>query len=126
MNRFNENLNENYGITLMKFSFNGTEFKVRTTEHSLIRFEENGIDINIACGDIVSLGKERFYNYAKFGEDVAIIDVDNDITTIITLEGNQNPYVQVRIRTIIPKSKVWVKTGTKIYNLRDYKGGFGR
>jgi len=113
MNRFNENLNENYGITLLKFSFNGTEFKIRTTEHSLIRFKENGIDVNIACGDVISLGKERLYNYAKSGDDVAIIDIDNKITTIITFESTQ-----IRIRTIIPKSNVWVKSGTKIYKLR--------
>lgn len=118
MNRFNENLNENYGITFMKFNYNGIEFKVRTTEHSLDRFRENGINVDIACGDIVSLGKERLYNYAKAGDDVAIIDVDNNITTIITFEGNQNPYVQIRIRTIIPRSNVWVKSGTRIYNLR--------
>ena len=113
MNRFDKNLNENYGITLMKFSFNGTEFKIRITEHSLIRFKENGIDINTACGDIVALGKERLHDYAKAGDDVAIIDTDNDITTIITFENTQ-----IRIRTIIPKSNVWVKSGTKIFNLR--------
>ena len=113
MNRFNENLSESYGITLMKFSYNGIEFKVRTTEHSIDRFRENGINIDIACGDIVSLGKERLYDYAKAGDDVAIIDTDNDITTIITFEDTQ-----IRIRTIIPRSNVWVKSGTRIYNLR--------
>ena len=111
--RFEDNLNENYVITLLKFSYNGMEFKIRTTDHSLDRFKENGINVDIACGDIISLGKERLYNYAKTGDDVAIIDVDNNITTIITFENTQ-----IRIRTIIPKSNVWVKEGTKIYNLR--------
>lgn len=113
MERFNGNLNNNHGITLMKFNYNGTEFLIRTTEHSLIRFKENGINIDIACGNIVSLGKKRLYEYSGTGEDVAIVDVDNNITTIITFEGNQ-----IRIRTIIPKSNVWIKSGTKIFNLR--------
>jgi len=111
--RFENNLNENYGITLLTFYYNGIIFKIRTTEHSLDRFKERGINVDIACGDIISLGKERLYNYAKAGDDVAIIDADNDITTIITFED-----LQIRIRTIIPKSNVWVKSGTKIYNLR--------
>ena len=119
MRKFEENLNENHGITLLTFYYNGIEFKIRSTEHSIDRFRKNGINVDIACGDIVSLGKERLYNYAKAGDDVAIIDIDNDITTIITFEGNQNPYVQIRIRTIIPRSNVWVKSGTKIYNLRE-------
>ena len=112
--RFKDNLNENYGITLIKFSYNGTEFKIRSTDHSIKRFKENGINVDIACGDVIALGKERLYDYAKTGGDVAIIDVDNDITTIITFEGTQ-----IRIRTIIPKGNAYVKTGTKIYRLNE-------
>ena len=121
--RFENNLNEHYGITLLKFSYNGIEFKIRTTEHSLDRFKERGINVDTACGDIISLGKERLYNYAKTGDDVAIIDTDNDITTIITFEKNGNNS-QIRIRTIIPKSNVWIRKGTKIYNLNKYEGKF--
>lgn len=112
MGRF-ENLNETHGVTLLKFSFNRIQFKIRSTDHSIQRFKEKGIDVNIACGDIIALGKERLYNYSKTGNDVAIIDTDNDITTIITFENTQ-----IRIRTIIPKSHIWVKSGTRIYNLR--------
>jgi len=112
--RFKDNLNENYGITLIKFSYNGTEFKIRTTEHSLLRFKERGINVDIACGDVIALGKERLYNYAKTGDDVAIIDKDNNITTIITFENTQ-----IRIRTIIQRANVWIKEGTKIYNLNE-------
>lgn len=119
--RFKDNLNENYGLTLMTFRYNGIEFKIRATTHFYDQYKERRINVDIACGDIVALGKERLYNYAKAGDDVAIINTVKNITTIITFEGNQ-----IRIRTIIPKSNVWVKTGTKIYNLKDYKGGFGR
>lgn len=117
--RFENNLNENYGITLLKFSYNGITFKIRSTEHSLLRFKEKGIDVDIACGDIVALGKARLYNYAKTGDDVAIIDVKNKITTITTFEGSQ-----IRIRTIIPRSNTWIKQGTRIYKLNERS--FGR
>ena len=116
-NRF-ENLDENHGITLLKFSYNGTEFKIRTTDHSFKRFKENGINVDIACGDVIALGKERLYNYAKTGGDVAIIDVENQMTTIITFEGTGDNS-QIRIRTIIPKSNVWIRKGTGIYNIGD-------
>ena len=118
-NTFKNNLNENHGITLLKFSYNGIEFQIRATEHSLERYKENGIDKNIVCGDIVALGKERLYKYADQGDDVAIIDKENNLTVIITFEGNQ-----IRIRTVIDKSNVWVKTGTRIFNLQNYRGGF--
>ena len=117
-NRF-ENLDENHGITLLKFSYNGTEFKIRSTDHSIKRFKGNGINVDIACGDVIALGKERLYNYAKTGGDVAIIDVENQMTTIITFEGTQ-----IRIRTIIPRGNAYIKEGTKIYKLNERS--FGR
>lgn len=117
--RFESNLTENYGLTLINFYYNGIKFQIRTTTtHFHDKSKERGINLDTACGDIIALGKERLYNYAKAGDDVAIIDTDNDITTIITFEGNQNPYIQIRIRTVIPKSNVFIKKGTKIYNLR--------
>ena len=117
--RFETNLNEHYGITLLRFSYNGITFKIRSTEHSIARFKEKGINVDTACGDIVALGKERLYGYAKTGDDVAIIDLDNNITTIITFEEEQ-----IRIRTIIPRSDTWIKQGTKIYKLNERS--FGR
>jgi len=114
---FKNDLNENHGVTLLKFSYNGIEFQIRITNHGLQRYKENDIDMDIVCGDIVALGEKRLYDYAGKGEDVAIIDYDNDFTIIITFEK-----YQIRVKTIINKSNVWVKKGTIIYNL--YKGGF--
>ena len=118
-NTFKNNLNENHGITLLKFSYNGIEFQIRATEHSLERFKENNIDVNIACGDIISLGKERLYQYSERGDDVAIIDKDNNFVIVITFEG-----YQVRLKTLIPRANAFIKEGTKIFVLNDYKGGF--
>ena len=112
------NLNKDHGIKLLSFNFNGREFEIRTTDHTHEHLERK-YDLDVICGDIVALGKERLYHYANRGEDVAIIDHENNLTVIITFEGSQ-----IRIRTVIDKSNVWVKKGTRIFNLRDYKGGF--
>jgi len=123
MNRFKGNLNKDYGTKLMDFSFNGRKFEVRCTEHSLIRFKERHLDVNVSLGDIVSLGKERLYKMADSGDDVAIINQSKHQSTIITFESEGNE-TQVRIRTIIARSNIYVKTGTKVFNLKNYKGGF--
>jgi len=112
LRRFQGQMNNLHGKSLLKFKFNGTEFDIRATDHTYEHLERK-YDMNVICGDIVALGKERLYEYAARGEDVAIIDQDNNLTTIITFEGTQ-----IRIRTVIDKSRVWVKKGTKIYNLR--------
>jgi len=123
MNRFKGNLNKDYGTKLMGFNFNGRNFEVRCTEHSLERFKERHLDFNISLGDIVSLGKDRLYKMANNGDDVAIINAVRNQSTIITFESEGNE-TQVRIRTIIARSNIYVKTGTKIFNLKNYKGGF--
>ena len=116
--RFKENLNQSHGKKLMSFSFNGRNFEIRTTDHRNDH-QERKYDMNVVCGDIIALGKERLYNYADQGEDVAIIDEENNLSVIITFEGNQ-----IRIRTVIDKSNIWVRKGTRIYNLKNYKGEF--
>ena len=123
MEAFKENLNRNHGRKLMGFHFNGRDFEIRTTDHAYHHLERK-YDMDVVCGNIIALGKERLYNYADQGNDVAIIDEDHDITVIITFEGKEMGANQIRIRTVIDKSNVWVKSGTRIFKLRDYKGGF--
>ena len=120
MGKFKENLNRNHGRKLMNFSFNGRDFEIRTTDHKYDH-PERKYQMDVVCGDIVALGKERLYRYADEGIDTAIIDEDNDLAVIITFEENQ-----IRIRTVIDRSNIWVKKGTRIFKLREqnYKGGF--
>ena len=122
METFKENLNRNHGKRLMSFSFNGKDFEIRTTDHTYHHLERK-YNMDIVCGNIVALGKERLYRYADQGDDVAIIDEDHDITVIITFEGITGVN-QIRIRTVIAKSDVWVKNGTRVFNLKNYEGGF--
>ena len=124
MNRFKEgSLNRSHGTKLISFQFNGREFEVRTSDHSLERFKERNVDIDAAVGSIVALGKQRLDYFASQGSDVAIIDKQNKISVIITFESEDN-YTQIRIVTVIPRVNIFVKDGTKIYNLVNYKGGF--
>ena len=123
-NRFtNGTLNIEFGSKLMDFHFNGTTYEVRCTVHSLERFHDHGLNVDAALGSIVALGKERLDYFANNGSDVAIIDKENHISVIITFEGEEN-YVQIRIATIIPRSNIFVKAGTKVFCLKNYKGGF--
>ena len=93
MEKHKDNLNRNHGKKLMGFHFNGREFEIRTTDHTYEHLERK-YDINVICGDIVALGKERLYHYANRGEDVAIIDHENNLTVIITFEGNPNRIIK--------------------------------
>lgn len=121
-NRFKD-LDRNHGKLLLAFRFNGREFEVRATEHSLQRFTERNLNIDEALGAIVALGKSRLNYFANEGADVAIIDKIQRQTVIITFESEDN-YTQIRIATIIPRDRVFVKDGTKIFTLNNYKGGF--
>jgi len=117
-NRFNGNLDRNHGTKLIDFKFNGRQYEVRCTDHSLDRFKDHGLNIDEALGSIVALGKQRLDYFANEGADVAIIDKLQHQTVIITFESEGN-YTQIRIATIIPRDRVFVKEGTKIYTLNE-------
>jgi len=123
MNRFEGNLNKEYGKELIRFAYNGRSFSVRATEHSLDRFKDHNLDVDAALGSIIALGKERLYKFSKDSVDVAVIDKENHISVIITFES-EDKETQIRIRTIIPRSRIFVKAGTRVYELKNYRGGF--
>jgi hypothetical protein len=120
MNRFTD-LDRNHGTKLLDFRFNGRQFEVRCTEHSLDRFKDHGLNIDEALGSIVALGKNRLDYFAGQGADVAIIDKLQKQTVIITFESDDD-YTQIRIATIIPRDRVFIKEGTKIFCLKDERG----
>lgn len=117
-NRFNGNLDRNHGTKLIDFKFNGRQYEARCTDHSLDRFKDHGLNIDEAIGSIVALGKARLDYFAGQGADVAIIDKLQHQTVIITFESEGN-YTQIRICTIIPRDRVFIKEGTKIYTLNE-------
>lgn len=122
-NRFQGELDRNHGTLLLAFRFNGRQYEVRCTDHSLDRFRDHGLNIDEALGSIVALGKSRLDYFTNQGSDVAIIDKVQRQTVIVTFES-EDDYTQIRIATIIPRSNVFVKEGTKIFCINEYKGGF--
>jgi len=123
MNRFEGKLDHNHGVKLLEFRFNGIQYEVRTTIHSYDRFIDHGLDVDAALGSIVALGKDRLDKFSMDGEDTCIIDKVQHQAVIITFES-EDKYVQIRIATIIPRDRVFVKSGTRIFTLREYEGGF--
>jgi len=127
MNKFSkEELNQSHGVTLLRFDYqNGKYILIRTTTHARVRYEERGINLNQVCGAIVSLGRDTIYKASEQGDDIAILDkVKNDtLAIIITFEQNGNE-IQARLRTVIQKRNIYIKENTKIFNLKNYKGGF--
>jgi hypothetical protein len=116
MDRFKGNLNRNHGKLLLAFRFNGREYEVRCTDHSLERFTDRNLNVDEALGAIVALGKKRLDDFAVKSDDVAIIDKINKQSVIITFESEGN-YTQIRIATIIGRANVVVKDGTKVFDL---------
>ncbi|MCK9320348.1 hypothetical protein [Methanoculleus sp.] len=115
-NRFEGKLDRNHGRLLLAFRFNGRQYEVRCTDHSLDRFADHGLSVNGALGAVVALGKNRLDKYALSGSDTAIIDMDYKQTVILTFE-TEGDYTQIRFATIIPKNQVFIKKGTKIIRL---------
>ena len=124
--RFKGNLNQDHGITLLRFDYqNGKYILIRTTTHAKQRYEERGINLDSVCGAIVALGKETIYKASEQGEDIAILDKKSrqTLAIILTFEVSGNE-IQARIRTLIKKEFVYIKENTHVYKLENYQGGF--
>lgn len=125
-NRFKDNLNQENGITLLRFDYsNGKYILIRTTTHSKQKYEERGINLDEVCAAVVALGKQVIYSASEKGNDIAILDKQKSDTLaiILTFEQNGNE-IQARIRTLIKKEFIYIKENTRIYELKNYKGGF--
>jgi len=126
MNRFKGNLNQENGITLLRFDYqNGKYILIRTTTHAKEKYEERNINLSEVCGAIVSLGQETIYKASLEGSDIAILDKKgkDTLAIILTFEQNGNE-IQARIRTLIKKEFIYIKENTRIYKLKNHKGGF--
>lgn len=122
-NRFTDNLNQENGITLLRFDYNnGKYILIRTTTHSKQRYEERGINLDEVCAAVVALGKQVIYSASEEGNDIAILDKQKSDTLaiILTFEQSGNE-IQARLRTVIQKKNIFIKHGTRIYQLENYK-----
>lgn len=117
-NRFNGTLDHNHGVLLNSYNVNGRKIEIRTTIHSLERFEFRGVDVKKSLNSITRLGTYGLNRLATDGTDTGINDYRNNTTTILTFESDSENYVQVRIRTIIGRGNAYLKPGTKRIVLR--------
>ena len=111
--RFNKSLNRNHGVLLKRLEVNNRTLEIRTTIHSLERFEYRGVDIKKSLKSISRLGIYGLNRYAEEGIDLGIQDYNHNITTILTFESDSEDYIQIRVRTIIGRPNAYLTPGTK-------------
>ncbi len=88
------------------------DYSIRATTHALERMEERQVDEEIITADILALGKDRIKELQEANEEAAIIDEDSNITLIVGFKKNT-----MRIITVIDKTNIWTKQGTKVEKL---------
>jgi len=121
-NRFEGRLDRNHGVKLLGFQYNGIKYMVKASQHSLDRFKDHGINYEDSITGIIALGKVRLDYYANKQTDLIIIDKIARISTVLTFESdnsNGEKYCEIRISTIIPRTNVFIKNGTKIFCLKN-------
>lgn len=83
-------------------------FRIESTTHALQRMEEREIEHDIVINVIQELDyKVLLYN--NTGEEIAIIDQENDIAVIIEVRLNK-----VVIITVIDRACIHIKDGTML------------
>ena len=98
--------------TLATIKINKKVYKITATMHGIKRMNERKVYEYLVSSSILALGEKRLSELQKTKEEIIIIDKENKISTIIAFLENS-----IRVITVIDKSKVFVKTGTKIVNL---------
>ena len=97
---------------LAQLEIQGRQYGIRATIHSLERMEERNIDAETVTGNILLLGKEKIKQLQENQQEAIIIDKDKDIAIVIAFKQNK-----IQVVTVINKSNVWVKEGTKVEHL---------
>ncbi|WP_027340181.1 DUF4258 domain-containing protein [Halonatronum saccharophilum] len=83
-------------------------FRVEGTTHALKRMEERGIDQELVTAIILSLN-ERLLDYNDTGEEVAIIDQENNLAVIIEVREHKAVVI-----TVIDRANIHIKDGTRL------------
>jgi hypothetical protein len=83
---------------------------VIVTDHAAWRLEERKVTLLAICNGLRKV-TERLQGLR--GQEVMIIDKDNSISFIIAVHGGGKNF-SIRIITLLNKSEVFVKNGTKV------------
>ncbi len=83
-------------------------FRVESTTHALKRMEERDIDQSLVTAIILSLGI-KLLDYNDTGEEVAVIDQENNLAVIIEVRE-----FKAVVITVIDRANIHIKDGTKL------------
>ncbi|MFP4016966.1 MAG: DUF4258 domain-containing protein [Halanaerobiales bacterium] len=93
-------------MLIEKLALTDRYFPIESTTHALERMQERGIDQQVVIEVIQGLNY-KIMSYNNSGEEVAIIDQENDIAVIIEVRFNK-----VVVITVIDRANIHIKDGT--------------
>ncbi len=83
-------------------------FRVESTTHALKRMQERDIDRSLVTAIILSLD-QKLLDYNDTGEEVAIIDQENNLAVIIEVRD-----FKAVVITVIDRANIHIKDGTSL------------
>ena len=94
---------------IAQIKINKQDYSIRATMHSLQRMQERKIDEYVVAGNVLALGAERLLKLQLAEEEAIIIDKKTNTSIVIAFVKNT-----IKVVTVIDKSNVFVKDGTRI------------
>lgn len=89
----------------------GKDYSIRATAHSMDRMRTRRVDEITVVGNILAIGKDNIKSLLH-DDDYMLIDTQNNVSIVFTREKNT-----LLVVTVIDKSNVFVKQGTKVIKL---------
>lgn len=91
---------------------NGQHINISASGHAIDRMQEYEVNKYVVSGNVLALGPERIAELQQKREEAIIIDEVTNISVVVGFS-----WKTVTIITVIPKSNVFVKSNTQIYNI---------
>ena len=89
-------------------------FRIESTTHALNRMEERDIDQNWVTAIILNLD-HKLLDYNDSGEEIAIIDQENNMAIIIEVRE-----FKAVVITVIDRANIHIKDGTRLEEIAWY------
>ncbi|KXS42500.1 MULTISPECIES: DUF4258 domain-containing protein [unclassified Candidatus Frackibacter] len=93
-------------MLLTECFLDGRYFRIESTTHALQRMKERDIDSELVNGIILSLG-EKLLEYNDSGDEIAIVDQENNLAVIIEVRE-----CKAVVITVIDRANIHIKDGT--------------
>ncbi|WP_408954791.1 DUF4258 domain-containing protein [Natroniella sp. ANB-PHB2] len=83
-------------------------FRIESTTHALERMEEREIEKELVTAIILSLD-QKLLKYNDTGEEIAVVDQENNLAVIIEVRD-----FKAVVITVIDRSNIHIKDGTRL------------